>query len=80
MQGCAHPLQRSEREIKKERESGERERERVREIEKESEKEGERDVEYVQNRYFYLKKGMTGALALFIYLVFQIHHSVRLRP
>jgi hypothetical protein len=53
LQGCAHPLYRSEREgVKRERKRG-RERERKKENEKE--------------RVFF--KGMTGALAPFSYLV-----------
>ena len=87
LQGCAHPLHRSERERKRKRE-GEREREiereggreRKREREKEggrerkreSEKEGERDVEYVNQCYFLFLKGMTGALAPLSFLVYKI--------
>ncbi len=85
LQGCAHPLHRSEREKEKEREreierEGGRERKRERERERERGREGERvrkrererDVEYANKCYFLFLKGMTGALAPFSYLVYKI--------
>ncbi len=55
MQGCAHPLPRSERE---------REKEREREREKEGERKSEKEKDIV-----FIFKGITGAFTPFSYLV-----------
>ncbi len=68
LQGCTHPLHRSEREREKERDR-EREGERERKREREREKDRERERCRICLELFLFLKRMTGALAPFSYLV-----------
>jgi hypothetical protein len=70
LQGCSHPLHRSERERKRKKE-GERERDREKRREKERESVRKRMKKRGKEKREYLfLKGMTGALAPFSYLVY----------